>query len=152
MTRISPINDFFFRYLFGKTGHESLTLNFINSVLANVQMGPLSKITIRNPFNLKESVTEKETILDIKAEDDQHHLYNIEMQVQGNSTFAQRSVYYWAKTYVSQLKDGSSYKKLLPVICINVHDFQLFRNDNDIHSCYLISKKQNPKKYSPTIS
>ncbi|MBN2341689.1 MAG: Rpn family recombination-promoting nuclease/putative transposase [Deltaproteobacteria bacterium] len=131
---------FFFRYLFGKIGHEHLTLDFINSVLGNMNMGPISKVIIQNPFSLKESVTDKETVLDIKAEDEQACSYNIEMQVQGSALFTHRSLYYWAKVYSSQIKNGESYKKLLPVICINVHDFRLLKTDDRVHTCFLLKE------------
>ncbi|MBN2526268.1 MAG: PD-(D/E)XK nuclease family transposase [Deltaproteobacteria bacterium] len=56
----------------------------------------------------------------MKAEDENAHQYNIEMQIQGNTRFANRSLYYWAQNDVAQLSDGDSYTKLTPVICINV--------------------------------
>ncbi|MBN2672897.1 MAG: PD-(D/E)XK nuclease family transposase [Deltaproteobacteria bacterium] len=145
MKRVSPINDFFFRYLFGKTGHEHLTLEFINSVLDNMGMGPIHKVTIRNPFSLKESVTDKETILDIKAEDEHMRVYNIEMQIQGSAVFTHRALYYWAKTYASQISEGDSYKKLSPVICINVHDFKLFDRIDRVHTCFLLKELRDER-------
>ncbi|MBN2342118.1 MAG: PD-(D/E)XK nuclease family transposase [Deltaproteobacteria bacterium] len=140
MKRISPINDFFFRYLFGKAGHETVTLDFINAVLKNKGMGPLSKVIIKNPFNFKDSVTDKESILDIKAEDENQHQYNIEMQLSGNRLFTNRALYYWAKGYTSQIGEGDDYKELCPVISINVLDFLLFEIPQ-IHSCFLIKEK-----------
>ncbi|MBN2526144.1 MAG: PD-(D/E)XK nuclease family transposase [Deltaproteobacteria bacterium] len=40
--------------------------------------------------------------------------------------FTNRSLYYWAKTYISQMGTGDGYHRLNPVICINVLDFVLF--------------------------
>jgi predicted transposase/invertase (TIGR01784 family) len=138
MRTISPINDFFFRYLFGETGHEHLTLDFINAVLSDSGMGPLQKVVIKNPFNIRESVTSKESILDIKAEDEDARIYDIEMQLAGNSIFANRSLYYWARCYTSQIGDGDDYRKLNPVICINVLDFELLRENPLVHSCFVL--------------
>ena len=125
MTFISPANDYFFRFLFGNPGHESLTLDFINAVLADMQMGPLQALTIQNPFNAKESVTDKQTILDIRAEDEVHRIYNIEMQLDGNPQFANRSLYYWARCYTSQLSEGEEYHQLSP---IHLHQHPGFPN------------------------
>jgi predicted transposase/invertase (TIGR01784 family) len=138
MRTISPINDFFFRYLFGETGHEHLTLDFINAVLSDSGMGPLQKVVVKNPFNIRESVTSKESILDIKAEDEDARIYDIEMQLAGNSIFANRSLYYWARCYTSQIGDGDDYRKLNPVICINVLDFELLRENPLVHSCFVL--------------
>ena len=145
---VSPANDFFFRFLFGKTGHESLTLDFINAVLADVQMGPLQSLTIQNPFNAKESISDKETILDIKAEDEMHRLYNIEMQLDGNPLFSNRSLYYWARCYTSQLREGEDYRDLSPVICINIIDFRVFKSvpelEKRVHRCFLLTEHHSP--------
>ena len=50
----------------------------------------------------------------------------MEIQSIGSREFIQRSLYYWSKLYASQLKEGHEYKKLNPVICINLLDFILF--------------------------
>jgi len=144
MKHISPINDFFFRFLFGKAGHEPLTLDFVNSVLLDSGFGPLKTLVIKNPFNVKESVTDKETVLDIKAEDEQARVYNIEMQLQGNALFANRSLYYWSKCYAGQIGNGDDYKKLSPVICMNILNFELFSKAPGVHHCFLLKELNHP--------
>jgi predicted transposase/invertase (TIGR01784 family) len=83
---------------------------------------------------------DKETLLDIKAKDNEGKIYDIEIQSIGSREFIQRSLYYWAKLYASQLKTGHEYKKLNPVICINLLDFILFpeKKDDLFHSCHMI--------------
>ncbi|MBN2344479.1 MAG: Rpn family recombination-promoting nuclease/putative transposase [Deltaproteobacteria bacterium] len=144
MTFISPTNDFFFRYLFGKTGHEAVTLDFVNAVLGDMGMGPLQSLTIQNPFNPKESVTDKQSILDVKAKDETGRTYNIEMQLQGNAEFANRSLYYWSKCYTAQLHQGSDYRTLSPVICINVVNFPMLKESRRVHNCFLLTEFSAP--------
>ena len=109
-TRVSPVNDYFFRYLFGKAGHEELTLNFINAVLTDSEAPTVAKIEILNPFNDKEDISAKESILDIKATDNKGRIYAIEMQTwDNNKSFVSRSIYYWAKVYSAQLEEGDKY-------------------------------------------
>ncbi|MDO7021077.1 Rpn family recombination-promoting nuclease/putative transposase, partial [Brachyspira innocens] len=61
----------------------------------------------------------------------------IEIQLQGNSRFPERILYYWASNYSKLLKQGEKYDALTPVISINLLNFNL--DDNDcIHSCYMI--------------
>lgn len=45
------------------------------------EQDPIINIEYKNPFNLKEHVNEKETILDIKAETNNKELIDIEMQL-----------------------------------------------------------------------
>ena len=144
MTFIAPANDFFFRYLFGKTGHESLTLDFVNAVLADLGLGPLLSLVIQNPFNPKESVEDKESVLDIKARDEDGRIYNIEMQLQGNDRFVNRSLYYWAKCYAAQLNEGDDYQLLMPVICINLVNFPMNNATRRVHNCFLLKEHRAP--------
>lgn len=49
----------------------------------------------------------------------------IEIQLQGNSIFPERILYYWASNYSKLLKHGEKYDALTPVISINMLDFNL---------------------------
>jgi len=139
---ISPINDFFFRYLLGQEKHASLTLDFINSVLCNAGMGPLQNVEIKNPFNLKDSITDKEIILDVCAQDEHSRIYDIEMQLSGNPRFVNRALYYWASCYTGQLTAGEDYRLLNPVICIDVHDFAIFDQPH-VHNCFVLRERED---------
>ncbi len=141
---VSPTNDFYFRYLFGSEQHKDLTLGFINAVLSDSGLGPVAEITLLNTFNLKNTAAEKESILDIKAKDAKGRIYNIEMQSIGNQVYRNRSLYYWARSYSEQLKEGSIYKDLQPVICINLLDFDLFPESRKAHQCFLLTEQRPP--------
>ena len=135
---VKPTSDLFFRYLFGSEENGELLLSFINSVMVDVNFPTLSSVEIKNPFNLKTIVFEKETILDIKAVDNSGRQYDIEVQSTGDYHFRARSLYYWAKLYVSQLNEGEVYKSLKPAICINVLDFSLLEYIKRPHSCFML--------------
>jgi predicted transposase/invertase (TIGR01784 family) len=60
--------------------------------------------------------------------------------------FEARSLYYWAKLYASQLKEGDLYPKLKSVICINVLNFYLIGKKTDrYHSCFVLMDRQLPE-------
>lgn len=143
MKIVYPYNDFFVRYLLGSDENSDLLLSFINAVNENSGYPLITSVTIRNPFNLKEYQGDKESILDIKAVDEDGVHYDIEIQVSGNEMFANRSLYYWAKAYSSQLTEGEEYHLLRPVICINLINFTLINDNRDVHSCFLPMEKNN---------
>ena len=64
---INRINDCYIRYLFSDIGSEKIVLNFINSVMKNMNMKTFYKVEILNPFNLSKYINSKESIMDIKC-------------------------------------------------------------------------------------
>ena len=101
--RIYAYSDIFVRYLLGDERNTDLLLSFINAVNADYDLPLLRSVTIKNPFNLKNLAKEKESVIDIKAEDESGRLYDIEVQVYGNKQYVHRSLYYWARLYSSQV-------------------------------------------------
>ncbi len=84
MSIVYPYNDFFVRYLLGDEENTDLLLSFINAVNENSGFPLIKSVNIKNPFNLKEYQNNKESILDIKAVDENGLQYDIEIQVSGN--------------------------------------------------------------------
>jgi predicted transposase/invertase (TIGR01784 family) len=107
----------------------------------------IKKVELKNPFNIKNLVFDKESILDVKAVSETNEIYNIEVQTSGNKIFKNRSLYYWSKLYSSQLEEGDLYKKLYPVICINILDFSLFKENGRYHLCFMLREHNTPNLY-----
>ena len=137
---IKATSDIVVRLLLGQEENLPLLKDFVNAVLMDRGLKPLISMSIENPINMRTVFYEKESILDVKAKDETGRIYDIEIQSIGNSEFIQTSLYYWAKIYSSQLEEGHQYKKLNPVICINLLDFIIFedKKDEQFHSCHMI--------------
>ncbi|KLI18491.1 Rpn family recombination-promoting nuclease/putative transposase [Brachyspira hyodysenteriae] len=131
------LNDYFVRYLFSDKGSEVILLDFINSIMLDSGMKTFRSLEILTPFNYKENYEDKETIADVKCITQNGTVVIIEIQLQGNSRFPERILYYWASNYSKLLKQGEKYDALTPVISINLLNFNLDDNDS-IHSCYMI--------------
>ncbi len=72
--KITAKSDIFFRYLFGSPENEDLLVDFINAVFRDTGKKIISRATVLNPFNLKDSFNAKESILDVKAATDDGRL------------------------------------------------------------------------------
>ena len=141
----NPLNDYFIRYLFTDKGSsESILLDFINSIMINANMKTFRSVEILTPFNLKRNKNLKETIVDVKCITQNGSVVIIEIQLQGNSRFPERILYYWAANYSKLLKHGERYDELTPVISINLLNFNLDKTKN-IHSCYMLYEMNNKK-------
>ena len=133
----NTLNDYFVRYLFSDKGSEAILLDFINSTMLDVGMKTFRSVEILTPFNYKENYEDKESIVAVKCITQNGSVVIIEIQLQGNSRFPERILYYWASNYSKLLKQGEKYDALTPVISINLLNFNL-DDSNNIHSCYMI--------------
>ena len=97
----------------------------------------ITKIEIKNPFNIKEFAADKQSGLDIKALDSTGKPFNIEMQTGGTNIFRNRSLYYWAKLYSSQLLESDKWRKLMPAISINALDYVFFKEHQNLRSYFV---------------
>ncbi|MEI0797123.1 Rpn family recombination-promoting nuclease/putative transposase [Brachyspira intermedia] len=138
------LNDYFVRYLFSDKGSEYILLDFINSIMLDSGMKTFRSVEILTPFNYKENYEDKETIADVKCITQNGSVVIIEIQLQGNSRFPERILYYWASNYSKLLKQGEKYDALTPVISINLLNFNLDESNN-IHSCYMIYDTVNQR-------
>ena len=139
---INVLNDYFVRYLFSSPDSNPILLDFINSIMLDSNMKTFRSVEILTPFNYKENYQDKETIADVKCITQNGTVVIIEIQLQGNSRFPERILYYWASNYSKLLKHGEKYDTLTPVISINLLNFNL-DDDDSIHSCYMIYDSNN---------
>ena len=141
----NALNDCFVRYFFTDKGGEKVLLDFINAVMISADMKTFKAVEILNPFNLKRNYKDKETIVDVKCITKNGTVVIIEVQLSGNSRFPERILYYWAANYSKLLKKGEEYEDLTPVISINLLNFNLNKNDKNVHSCYMIYDTKNKR-------
>ena len=142
-TIIKPTSDIFIKYLFGSEENKDLLLDFINDVLTDSGFEKIVSVEIKNPFNIKTFTVDKETVLDVKATDENGKIYNIEIQTTNHRCLKNRFLYYWAKLYSGQLEESEKYNKLCPVISINLVTFDLFDNIKNYHSCFMLKEKDS---------
>jgi predicted transposase/invertase (TIGR01784 family) len=145
MEKISPRIDIAFKKIFGVEENKDLLISLINSIV-----GPddqVVDVSILNPYNLKTFITDKLSILDVKARGETGKLFNIEIQITDEADYDKRALYYWAKLYTEQLKAGEDYAKLSKAIGIHILNFTSIPGIDSYHNVFHVVEKQSGKQY-----
>ena len=128
---IDPKIDCVFKALLGAEENRNLLLHFLNAILAQELQEPLVWVEILNPYNDKEFINDKLSIVDIKARDEHQHLYQIEIQLCNYPHLPARILYNWADIYSQQLQSGQDYNKLKSTYAIWLLADNLLNDNQD---------------------
>jgi len=139
---INPLVDCVFKALLGDVKNADLTVDFLNAILKPAC--PIQNVQILNPYNEKEFLSDKLTIVDVKAKDSAGHYYQIEVQLAVFSYLPARMLYTWSDIYRTELAGGENFNVLSPVASIwllgdnlfedsiHHHHFQAYDRLNDV--------------------
>ena len=124
MKFVDPKTDIAFKKIFGNDAHKNILIEFLNEILE--LDAPIEDVTISNSYQAPRLKGLKETTLDIKATDKLKREFIVEMQVEKETAFVKRAVYYSSKAYSQQLQKTEKYHLLKPVIFLGILDFTIF--------------------------
>ena len=141
---LSPKLDVVFQALFGETGSERITKNFLETILnKKIEKIDLSK----NPILRRDFKDDKLGVLDILAELDGKEKCNIEMQLVNSKSIIERILYYWSRLYSRQIKIGQDYNLLERTIIILITDFKIEGLEElEYHSTWKIMETEGRKR------
>ncbi len=139
---IDPKIDCVFKALLGSEENRNLLIHFLNTFLAQELTEPLVWVDILNPYNDKEFLSDKLSIVDVKAKDRHEQVYQIEIQLTSYCHLPLRIVYNWADIYSQQLKSGDDYGQLKPTYSIWLLAENLLTGDNDYSHHYKLRDDQ----------
>ena len=122
--RLNRLNDYFFKWLFGREERKDILLSFLNAVLSLEEQAELIDITVAERELDPEGLHDKQARLDIVGKASDGSLINIEVQIANQYDMDKRTLFYWARLYQGQLQKGQSYKNLCRTVTINVLDYQ----------------------------
>jgi len=133
MTRLKYTfkNDTLFKMLFVK--YPELLKRLV-AELIEIRFENIEQFDITNPEMPPERLGDKFCRLDINMTVDGRRV-NLEIQVQDEGDFPERSLFHWAREYSTALAEGSEYSTLPRTIIISIIDFKLF-NCEEFHSEY----------------
>ena len=145
MDRITPKVDLAFKKIFGVEENKDLLISLINSIVGEEDQ--VSEVTLLNPYNPKSFKTDKLSILDIKATNQDGKRFNIEIQISDEADYDKRALYYWAKLYTEQLKVAEDYSKLSKAIGIHILNFNSIPHVAKYHNVFHITEKDTGLLY-----
>ena len=131
--QIDPKVDCVFKAILGDEDHTHLLIHFLNALLVDELESPIVSVEILNPYNDKEMLDEKLSIVDIKARDQAFRLYQIEIQLRNYRNIPARMAYTWADIYSKQLKEGDNYLELKPTYSIWLLGEKVKNDDKYLH-------------------
>jgi predicted transposase/invertase (TIGR01784 family) len=126
MKFVNPTTDIAFKKIFGSEEHKIVLIEFLNAILD--LEAPIEDVTLLNPYQAPKLEGLKETTLDVRARDAWQREFIVEMQVEKETGFEKRVLYYSSKNYAQQLEKGEEYHRLRPVIFLGVLDFVMFES------------------------
>ena len=108
----------------------------------------LVELTYQSAELLPNILSEKRNYLDIRIKLRTGEEIDIEIQRFYSADILDRFLYYWAKMFTKQLREGQKYRELNKCICINILDFKL----SEFEDCHLIYHIMmiNTNQYSVT--
>ncbi len=115
---LDPRADMTFKKVFAD--HKDLMISFLNAMLPLPDDGQVASIEYL-PFELIPTMPlKKDTIVDVRCEDQQRRQFIVEMQMIWTADFFKRVLFNSSKAYVKQLKAGDDYSDLQPVYSLNL--------------------------------
>ncbi|MBF0302485.1 MAG: Rpn family recombination-promoting nuclease/putative transposase, partial [Desulfamplus sp.] len=131
--KINPIVDCVFKALLGSEKNKNLLIHFLNAVTGLQGDDTITDVEIINPYNEREFIDGKLSIVDIKAKCQNNFKYQVEIQLAVYPALPSRIVYNWSTIYHSQLNKKETYTELKPVVSIWILDSPLFKDSDSYH-------------------
>jgi len=138
---IDPKVDCVFKALLGSPENSNLLVNFINAMLEGQLTHPITQVEILNPYNEREFISDKLSIVDVKAKDSEEQIFQIEIQLALYPSLPARILYNWADIYSQQLKSGEKYRELKASYAIWLLNDNLYSDDDTLHHFQLRDQK-----------
>ncbi|MCB8814737.1 Rpn family recombination-promoting nuclease/putative transposase [Desulfosporosinus shakirovi] len=128
--------DYAFKLIFGKPGNEPILMAFLNAALKLPYDNQIKSVLLLNTELDKEYKDDKKSVLDIRAVTDEGIQVNIEIQLANRHDMDKRTLFYWAKMYTRQMREGMAYLELAKTITINILDFRYINQTRSYHSVF----------------
>ena len=148
---LSPKNDVVFQKLFGTEQHKEILISFLNSILIKSGNEEIKSISIEEKrIDVSILVDEKLSILDIYVTTNHNVHINVEIQLINKYNMIERTLFYWSKMYMNQIKKGVDYSKLNKTITINILDFD-YIDTIKYHSWYHLYEAEEQNKLTDIL-
>lgn len=140
----SFMNDYMFRAILQK---NKRVLKALICALLHLHPSGIKSIEITNPIKLGDSITDKNFILDIHICMNNNTLINLEMQVENQLNWSERSLSYLCRTF-DHLEKGDDYQTAKSAIHIGFLNFTPFDKVPEFYATYKLLNIKNHYIYS----
>lgn len=141
-------NDFMFR---ASLEANPLALKGLICSMLHLSWEQVISITILNPFEFGNTVTDKDSILDLKILLNDQTFINLEMQLAKEVAWPERSLSYLCEIF-KNLKKGETYSQIRPAIHIGFLDYDLFPEEPEFYANYHLSNDVTHRIYTRKFS
>ena len=138
------MNDYMFRSVMQSS---EKVLKGLLCALLRLNPEDVRAVQILNPIELGKKISDKEFILDIKILMNNHIAINLEMQVNNQYNWPERSLVYLSRLF-DGLNAGEPYRAVKPACQIGILNFTLFPEHPEFFSTYKMLNTKNYQKYS----
>ena len=134
---LDPKADLTFKLVFGE--HKDLVMSLLNALLPLEPDGQITSVEYLPTELVPENPGKKDSVVDVRCEDQQGRLFIVEMQMYWNQYFKSRVLLNASKAVVKQLKDGEGYNLIQPVYCLNlINDIGFESGPDEFYHDYAI--------------
>ena len=145
-TRIVKLKlDVIFKRVFGNENNKRIIKGLLSALL-EMPIDSIKEIDIENVELPPEEVDQKFSRLDLKLNVNGKTV-NIEIQVNSQGDYRDRTLFYWSKMFSDELRSGQTYGEIPQTICINIVNFNLFGCEK-YHSHFKILEKDTHEELS----
>ena len=140
----SMTNDYMFRMVLQS---NNTVLKGLISSMMHVPLSDIKSVEIVNPIELGKHIDDKDFILDVKVMLNDNSIINLEMQVTNYSNWTNRSLCYLCRTF-DNVQKGEDYNSTIPVTHIGFLDHDLFPDELEFYSTYMLQNVETGKIYN----
>jgi predicted transposase/invertase (TIGR01784 family) len=147
---LDPKLDLVFKKLFSMPENRQALLRFLNLIFADRRLPLIQDLEIINPQLDGDLVHEKSIVLDIHAQTPKGERINIVIQLRNHLGLRERALFYWSRSFNSQLQSGEEYSRLQRTVSIFLLDFRLMDHD-DLHSVYQLLEQERHDPFTDRL-
>ena len=140
-------NDYMFHAVFQK---NPIALKGLIASVLHLSPENITDIIITNPIKIGDQIDDKSFVLDIEILLNSNHILNLEMQVENQLNWQDRSLSYLCRSF-DQLYQGEAYTDAKPVTHIGFLNFTPFPDNLEFNATYKIMNTKNHNVYSDKI-
>ncbi len=137
-------NDYMFR---ATLQQNKKVLKALICALLHLKSEEVRSVEITNPIELGKTIDAKEFVLDIKVSLNNHAIINLEMQLENQKNWEERSLSYLCRSF-DRLNSGEDYFKAAPAIHIGFLNFTPFPDAPEFYATYKLLNVKNHRLYS----